>query len=78
MRGGKSRVMSYGDCSPSLVRIRFAEELERGRLEKFADGSKRFALTAEAMPFAPVTGGTKGQMVGGFIFDDTQRINIYK
>ena len=49
------------------MRIRFAEELERGRLEKFAEGSKRFALTAEAMPFAPVTGGTKGQIVGGFI-----------
>jgi hypothetical protein len=70
--------MSYSDFSPSLVRIRFAEELERGRLEKFADGSKRFALTAEAMPFAPVTGGTKGQMVGGFIFDNKQRIDIHE
>ncbi len=62
-------MMSYGDCSPSLVRRRFAEELERGRPEKFPEGSKRFEWTAEAMPFVPVTGGTNGQIVGGFIVE---------
>jgi hypothetical protein len=49
-------VISYGDCSPSLVRMRFAEELERGRVEKFPDVSYILACTAEAIPLAPVTG----------------------
>jgi len=66
--GGKSRVMSYGECSPSLVRMRLAEEVERGRVEKFPDVSYILACTAEAIPFAPVTGGIKGRIVGGFIF----------
>jgi hypothetical protein len=47
--------------------MRFAAEFERGRLKKFPDGSKRLELTEEAMPFAPVTGGTNGQMTGGFM-----------
>jgi hypothetical protein len=59
--------MSYGDWSPSLTRMRLAAELERGRLKKFPDGSKRLELTAEAIPFAPVTGGTNGQITGGFM-----------
>jgi hypothetical protein len=60
-------VISNGDCSPSLTRIRLAAEFERGRKEKLPDVSNMLALTADAMPFAPVTGGMKGGITGGFI-----------
>jgi hypothetical protein len=50
--------------------MRFAAEFDLGRVEKFPDGSKRLEFTEEAMPFAPVTGGTKGQITGGFMIND--------
>jgi hypothetical protein len=37
------------------------------------------ALTAEAIPLLPVTGGTNGQIRGGFILGDAKRtITRYK
>ncbi len=49
------------------MRILFAAELEGGRGAKLPDPSNLLALTADAMPLLPVTGGTNGQITGGFI-----------
>jgi hypothetical protein len=66
-------VRSKGDCSPSLTRILLAAELERGRGAKLPEPSNLLALTAEAIPLLPVTGGTNGQITGGFILGDAKR-----
>ena len=42
-------------------------------MEKFPDGSNLLEFTAEAIPLLPVTGGTNGQMTGGFIFVEKGR-----
>jgi hypothetical protein len=59
------------------MRMRLKEPV-RGRGSKLQEGSKRFAFTVEGLPPAPVTGGTKGQITGGFIVGDERRYQDFK